>query len=99
MAADGYGWWNARFRVLLERFDVVRLDHFIGFVRYREIDAREATAAHGRWMRGAGSALFEASRRALGDLPFIAEDLGEVTPAVRALRDPERCTRTRGDAI
>jgi 4-alpha-glucanotransferase len=87
MAANRYAWWTDRFRVLLERFDVVRLDHFIGFVRYWEIEASQTTAEHGRWMRGPGSALFEATRRELGDLPFIAEDLGEVTPAVRSLRD------------
>lgn len=87
MRRDGYRWWCDRFRALLERFDQVRIDHFIGFSRYWKIPASEPTAQHGRWARGPGAELFARARRALGSLPFIAEDLGEVTPAVRALRD------------
>src|SRR5690606_26671960 len=30
---SGYGWWIERLRQTLRRFDVVRLDHFIGFCR------------------------------------------------------------------
>ena len=38
-------------------------------------------------MKGPGADFFEAVKHGLGDLPLIAEDLGEVTPAVYALRD------------
>jgi 4-alpha-glucanotransferase len=67
----------------------VRLDHFIGFVRYWAIPGREPTAVNGKWRRGPGAHFFKAVRRALRTehLPLIAEDLGVVTPAVRALRD------------
>lgn len=87
MAKDGYRWWIGRFKTLLERFDIVRLDHFIGFVRYWEIPASEETAVKGTYKEGPGAAFFEAARAALGSLPFIAEDLGSVTPPVIALRD------------
>ncbi len=87
MRADGYRWWIDRFRALLERFDQVRLDHFIGFSRFWEIPASEPTAEHGSWARGPGAEFFDRVRAAIGELPFIAEDLGEITPAVRALRD------------
>ncbi len=83
---EGYRFWVERFRTLLELFDVIRLDHFIGFVRYWEIPAAEATAVNGRWRKGPGRDLFERVRAELGVLPFIAEDLGAVTPKVRALR-------------
>jgi len=76
-----------RFRTLLSHFDVVRLDHFIGFSRYWQVPAEEKTAEKGSWENGPGLPLFEAARAALGATPFIAEDLGEVTPAVRKLRD------------
>ncbi len=82
----GYRFWIERLRTLLAHFDVIRLDHFIGFVRYWEIPAEEETAVRGRWLRGPGRELFECARRELGALPFIAEDLGLVTPEVRALR-------------
>jgi 4-alpha-glucanotransferase len=83
----GYDWWIARFRKTFERFDVVRLDHFIGFHRYWEVPASAKTAESGRWRTGPGAELFDAVRRRLGPLPMIAEDLGAVTPEVKALRD------------
>jgi 4-alpha-glucanotransferase len=84
---SGYGWWIDRLRQMLERFDAIRLDHFIGFQRYWEIPASAPTAVEGRWMKGPGAHFFEAVRGALGRLPLIAEDLGAVTPRVRRLRD------------
>jgi 4-alpha-glucanotransferase len=87
MKATGYAWWIERLRVTLRRFDAVRLDHFIGFQRYWAIPASEPTAIRGRWMKGPGADFFETVERAFGALPLIAEDLGETTPAVYALRD------------
>jgi 4-alpha-glucanotransferase len=87
MEKSGYAWWIDRLRTTLARFDVVRLDHFIGFQRYWEIPASEATAVNGRWMKGPGARFFRAARRALGDIPLIAEDLGAITPRVKDLRD------------
>ena len=82
-------WWIERFRATLGRFDAVRLDHFIGFTRYWAIPGDEPTAINGRWRRGPGAHFFDAVRRALraDRLPLIAEDLGVVTPEVKALRD------------
>jgi 4-alpha-glucanotransferase len=83
----GYRFFVDRMCTMLERFDVVRLDHFIGFERYWEIPANEPTAVRGSWQPGPGASLFQELSRELGKLPLIAEDLGEVTPEVRALRD------------
>jgi 4-alpha-glucanotransferase len=83
----GYAWWIARMKITLDRFDAVRLDHFVGFHRYWEIPKDEPTAVKGRWMKGPGAGLFRALKRELGALPLIAEDLGAVTPGVKALRD------------
>jgi 4-alpha-glucanotransferase len=85
--ATGYRWWSERFRRLLELVDVVRIDHFRGFVSYWAIPERHRTAKRGRWRRGPGLELFRAVERSLGDLPLIAEDLGVITPAVYRLRD------------
>ena len=85
--ADRYRWWIARLKGLLRTVDVVRVDHFLGFNRYYEISARAKTAINGRWVKGPGDDLFKAIHRALGDVPFIAEDLGVITPEVIGLRD------------
>lgn len=84
---QGYAWWIARLRSTFELYDIVRIDHFRGFAANWEIPASEPTAVKGRWVPGPGKKLFEAARRALGDLPIIAEDLGVITPDVDALRD------------
>ena len=80
-------WWLDRFRGALENFDAVRLNHFIGFVRFSEVPASDPTAVNGQWKKGRGRALFDAVRKTPGDLPLVPEDLGAVVPAVSALRD------------
>ena len=87
MKADGYQWWIARIRKQLELTDYVRIDHFRGFESYWAVPYGNPTAEQGTWKKGPGRALFAAIRKALGDLPLIAEDLGVITDAVRDLRD------------
>jgi 4-alpha-glucanotransferase len=83
-----YRWWVERLRRNAALFDLVRLDHFRGFVSYWAVPVGAPDARSGRWRRGPGRALFDAFRLALGDdLPLVAEDLGVITPAVEALRD------------
>ncbi len=83
----GYDWWVQRMRWATITCDIVRLDHFRGFESYWEIPADEPTAVHGHWVKGPKDDLFIALRQALGDLPFIAEDLGMITKEVHALRE------------
>ena len=86
-AADGYSWWIERIRHMASTVDVVRIDHFRGFVDYWEVPAGSPTAVEGRWVDGPGRAVFDAIEAALGDLPIIAEDLGELHAEVPVLRD------------
>jgi 4-alpha-glucanotransferase len=86
-AEDRYAWWAERLGALLARVDLVRIDHFRGFEAYWEVPAGAETAVGGRWVPGPGHAFFEVIAERLGGLPFIAEDLGVITPAVEALRD------------
>ncbi|MGQ0720720.1 MAG: 4-alpha-glucanotransferase [Candidatus Eiseniibacteriota bacterium] len=89
---DGAGkrlfrWWVERMRAALSRFDRVRLDHFRGFVGCWATPAGETTARNGRWVPVPGAKLFRALRRELGELRCVAEDLGDITPEVQALRE------------
>jgi 4-alpha-glucanotransferase len=84
--ASGYQWWIRRMRWAIETCDIVRLDHFRGFEAYWEIPANDPTAEHGHWVHGPNDDLFKALHAALGDLPFIAEDLGYITREVVELR-------------
>lgn len=86
-AESNYSWWIQRMQAVLNLVDIVRLDHFRGFAGYWEIPASEKTAVNGRWVPGPGSAFFKTLKQELGDLPILAEDLGEITPDVVKLRD------------
>ncbi len=86
LKADGYKWWVERMRQAIETCDIVRLDHFRGFEACWEIPADEPTAINGHWTPGPNDDLFKTLKAALEKLPFIAEDLGYITPEVRELR-------------
>ena len=66
---------------------MVRLDHFRGFEAYWSIAADEPTAIHGQWVKAPGYELFQRLKDVFGELPFIAEDLGLITPEVEELRE------------
>jgi 4-alpha-glucanotransferase len=87
LATRGYSWCIDRLRALLDHVDAVRLDHFRAFAAAWHIPADAPTAQSGEWVPGPGGDFFVAVDKALGGLPFIAEDLGLITPDVIALRD------------
>lgn len=87
MKADGFTWWIARLRESFKMYDMVRIDHFIGFASFWEIPAGEETAVNGYRVEAPGFELFEAIKAELGDLNIIAEDLGSVTEKVIQLRE------------
>ena len=86
MREDGYRWWIARMRGVMQMFDLVRIDHFRGFEAYFEIPAGEKTAVNGVWVKGPGMEFFETLEREFGELPIVAENLGNITPEVEAIR-------------
>ena len=84
--AEHFTWWRTRVQTALTRFDALRIDHFIGFVRTYEIDATQTHARNGKWQETPGHELLSALQASLGPLPFIAEDLGTLTQEVIDLR-------------
>jgi 4-alpha-glucanotransferase len=91
----GYRWCIDRLRALLEHVDVIRLDHFRAFAAAWHVPAGAPTAQSGQWTPGPGGEFFRAVQSELGRLPFLAEDLGVITPDVQALRDLFRVPGTR----
>jgi len=91
----GFRFYIDRFRALLAHVDVIRLDHFRAFVAAWHVPADAQTARTGHWMPGPGAEFFHAVRKELQALPFIAEDLGLITPDVCALRDEFHIPGTR----
>jgi 4-alpha-glucanotransferase len=91
----GYAWWLDRVRALLAHVDVIRLDHFRAFAAAWHVPANALTAESGQWVPGPGADFFQAVLQEFGTLPFIAEDLGHITPDVVALRDQFQIPGTR----
>jgi len=81
----GYEWWIRRMRAMFDYYDIMRIDHFIGFANYYEIPADAPTAKYGKWKKGPGRKLFEVLSREIPSLCIVAEDLGAVTPKVKRL--------------
>ena len=94
LRATGYAWCIDRLRALLDHVDLIRLDHFRGLAAAWHVPAGAPTAQSGQWATGPGALLLEAVQKELGRLPFIAEDLGLITPDVRSLRDEFRIPGT-----
>lgn len=77
-----YDWWVDRMRAMSAMYDVVRVDHFIGFANYWSVPAGEKTARRGRWVVGPGHHLFDRLKKELPGLDIVAEDLGAVNERV-----------------
>ncbi|HSH19004.1 MAG TPA: 4-alpha-glucanotransferase, partial [Draconibacterium sp.] len=82
-----FDWWLSRLHFNLNMYNLVRIDHFRGLESYWSIPAGEKTAINGKWVNAKGFQLLAKFREQNGSLPFIAEDLGLITPEVEKLRD------------
>lgn len=83
--ATGYAWWLERIKRSFDLYHVLRIDHFRGFSAFWEIDGQAETAKDGSWQDGPGYELFALVKKKLGDLPIIAEDLGDIDDQARQL--------------
>ncbi|MFW6159863.1 MAG: 4-alpha-glucanotransferase [Acidobacteriota bacterium] len=82
-----YQWWIQRMEQNLKLYDIIRIDHFRGFVGYWEVPATERTAINGKWVEAPAVDFFTCLNRRFLNLPIIAEDLGTITPDVREVID------------
>ena len=86
--AEHFAWWIRRIKAELEMSSWVRIDHFRGFCAAWEIPrSAQGDARKGAWGPSPGRELFSALKKELGTLPFVAEDLGVITPDVDELRE------------
>ena len=84
---EKFAWWISRIACAAQRFDLVRIDHFIGFHNAYEVPAGAKNARKGEWRKAPGRELLTAMGKRFDNLPLIAEDLGALTPEVESLRD------------
>ncbi|SET65340.1 4-alpha-glucanotransferase [[Clostridium] polysaccharolyticum] len=84
MEENHFSWWRKRMKASAERYDIIRIDHFIGIVRYYVIPI-EQTAKEGWYEKGPGEKLIQAIKESIGNARIIAEDLGVLTDEVKLL--------------
>jgi len=85
MEQDGFAWWRRRVEASAALFDVIRIDHFLGFVQYYTVSPDAPDAREGYWRPGPGSRLTQVINEAAGSSVIVAEDLGVAVPGVKKL--------------
>lgn len=82
LEAEDFSWWRKRMEHSARLYDVIRIDHFIGMVKYYAIPAEDEDARNGAWEKGPGLKLIQVMNESIGDKKIIAEDLGVQMPEV-----------------
>jgi len=91
----GYRWWVQRIKQGLSLFDIIRIDHFRGFMAYWQVPARHKTATNGKWVNGPKEDFLKVLFKHFPSKPFIVEDLGHITEDVRGVIEKFELTCTR----
>lgn len=76
MEKQDFSWWHERMKHSAKLYNVIRIDHFIGIVRYYSIPSTCETAMEGEWRIGPGTKLTKVIDESIGNAKIIAEDLG-----------------------
>jgi 4-alpha-glucanotransferase len=92
---NGFGWWLKRVNHNLDIYDIVRIDHFRGFVAFWQLLSGSKTAVNGRWIKGPGDEFFKILFKHVSPKSIIAEDLGYITDNVRKYIKKYGLTGTR----
>ncbi|MFH1025056.1 MAG: 4-alpha-glucanotransferase [Nitrospirota bacterium] len=85
LKATGFKWWFQRIAHNLQIVDVLRIDHFRGFVAFWEVPSTEKTAVNGTWVKAPAVDFFTTLLKKFPVDSFIAEDLGVITSDVREI--------------
>lgn len=85
MERDGFSWWRRRIAAITTLYDILRIDHFIGIIRYYAIPAENLSGKGGRWVKGPGRKLMDVIEEAAKDRVVIAENLGISVPGAKKL--------------
>lgn len=85
MEKQKFLWWKNRMKANARLFDVIRIDHFFGIVKYYSIPADEENIRSGKWNKGPGKKLTDAIESELGSCRIIAENVGIPIPGAKKL--------------
>lgn len=83
MTKEEFRWWVSRFERTFRLYDLVRIDHFRGFVAYWQVPNSSRNASEGEWVKSPTDEFFTTMLRHFPCFPVIAEDLGSIDSDVR----------------
>ena len=82
MENSDFEWWRMRMANSARLYDIIRIDHFLGIIKYYTIPYEMPDARQGSYEQGPGQKLLDAINESIGDKKIIAEDLGVCMPEV-----------------
>lgn len=86
LKSTNYDWFILRMQTMSKMFNILRLDHFIGFANYYKIPYGVDNAKIGEWVLGPDMSLFNEIKKRV-NIKIIAEDLGVLGERVIRLRE------------
>ena len=85
MEEHQFDWWRHRIEKNAALYDVIRIDHFLGVVRYYTIPFQEKDYCNGKWNKGPGKKLTDVMEESAGDCRIIADNAGSAIAGSRKL--------------
>ena len=85
MEEHQFDWWRHRIEKNAALYDVIRIDHFLGVVRYYTIPFQEEDCCNGKWNKGPGKKLTDVMEESAGDCRIIADNAGNAIAGSRKL--------------
>ena len=74
LAKKKYKYLIDKIGYVLEKYDILRLDHFLGYTEHYEVDAKNPL--EGKWVKAGGNALFDEVAENFDIAKIVIEDLG-----------------------
>lgn len=74
---NNFDYYIEKLQRMLENCDILRLDHFAGYVEHYEVNNKDFSKS--KWVKGGGIPLFEQISKRCGLENFVIEDLGALT--------------------
>ena len=84
MEQEQYQWWIKRAKHALQWCDVLRIDHFQGYLSYYAIEI-DGEAKDGHWCEGTVLKPFHYLDEEVKDVEMIVEDLGYLSDEVKQM--------------
>ncbi len=87
IAGNDFEWWKERVSIASRMFNVIRIDHFIGVVKYFAVNPNQTSSTSGRWYKGPGKKFIDIVIQSMGNAKIIIDDAGPktVVPGVHKL--------------